>query len=82
MLLVLSHNQNDECVSCLQSEGEPGKGLFSETYTKLPAMFPREMSLHDKGEAIRKPLKYYFLSVARETDLILQLQTSLCARSC
>lgn len=38
-------------------------------------MFPCEMSLHDKEEAIRKPLKHYFLSVATVTDLILQLQS-------
>lgn len=38
-------------------------------------MFPCEMLLHDKEEAIRKPLKHYFLSVAMVTDLILQLQS-------
>lgn len=38
-------------------------------------MFPREMSLHDKEEVIRKPLKHYFLSVSTATNLLLQLHT-------
>lgn len=64
----------------LQAEWAPHTCRRARSHThrysaeSSPLMFPCEMSLHDKEEAIRKPLKHYFLSVATVTDLALQLQ--------